>query len=133
MELMTPQVLGELAAERGAPRVSLYLPIDRSHARALPNKTRFRNLLRSAEEALVASGLAPDAAVEALIPARQLLDSGSSGRRPARGSPSSAPAAGRAPSACSSRRASWRSPASASTSVRSCRCSGWSAASTSWR
>ena len=65
--------LDELLAERQGPLVSVYLPTHRAGEEASQNPIRLKNLLSSAREALVASGMRAPRADEFLEPAQRLL------------------------------------------------------------
>lgn len=62
----------ELAQHRGGPHVSLYLPTERAGPSTRENPIRLKNVLRRAEEALIAGRMRPTEARDLLAPARAL-------------------------------------------------------------
>lgn len=61
-----------LALHHGGPHVSIYLATERAGPRTRENPTRLKNLVRSAEEELLAAGMRPTEARDLLEPARAL-------------------------------------------------------------
>jgi hypothetical protein len=66
-------ILMSLAAERGAPRVSIFMPMTGDHGSSRPNVTRFERLLIEAEGKLREWGIGAGRAQYVLTPARLLL------------------------------------------------------------
>ena len=73
MDLISKQTLVELASEHGAPRISIYLPLDRTARGPAADHVPFKNLLREAERRLRADGFADEAIAHALASAHGLL------------------------------------------------------------
>jgi hypothetical protein len=73
MNLLPKSEIEALISQFGGPHVSLYMPAIRAGRETQENSIRFKNLLRLAEESLLASGLRPTQAAELLEPAMQLL------------------------------------------------------------
>lgn len=74
MDPMTRDDLAALMAHARFPAVSLHMPTHRTMPETLQDPIRFRNLLRAAEERLVAAGLRAPEARRLLEPARTLAD-----------------------------------------------------------
>lgn len=73
MDLMTSDDLKALIEKRGETCVSIYMPAHRGGQDIPQDKIRFRNLLKEAEDRLLATGHRGDAAREVLAPAEELL------------------------------------------------------------
>jgi hypothetical protein len=69
---MTPSALQELHDAHGGHKVSLYLPTVRAGAQTRENPIRLKNLLRAAEEELIAAGMRPTLARDLLALAHEL-------------------------------------------------------------
>jgi hypothetical protein len=72
--ILTREELLTLASHRGGPHVSVYLPTQRAGPATRENPIRLKNLLRVAEEALIAGEMRPTEARDMLEPARALED-----------------------------------------------------------
>jgi Bacterial archaeo-eukaryotic release factor family 7 len=72
MNLFSIDELAILTAEGGTDCVSIYMPTYKMSAETLQNPIRFKNLMREAEEKLIANGLRPQDARDLLIPAQEL-------------------------------------------------------------
>jgi Bacterial archaeo-eukaryotic release factor family 3 len=73
MTLLTKEDLMTLAERRPGWHVSFFLPMHRAGVDTLQNPVRCKNLLRQAEEHLLAHGLQPASAQELLAPVQRLL------------------------------------------------------------
>ncbi len=73
MNLLPRAEIEALIKQQGGPHISLYLPTVRAGRDTRGNSIRFKNLVRLAEESLLASGLRPTQASELLTPALDLL------------------------------------------------------------
>jgi hypothetical protein len=73
MDLLNRADIRALVGERGNLCVSLYLPTHRAGTETQQDPIRFKNLLRQAEERLIANGLRRAEADKILAPAQQLL------------------------------------------------------------
>lgn len=73
MDLLHAPDLVRLSEDRGGLRISLFLPTHRGGPQAVMNRIRFKKLLRQAERALRAEGLAVAQIDGVLGPARRLL------------------------------------------------------------
>ena len=74
MELVSRAELKKLIEEPEGLCVSIFLPAHRAGAQTQQDPIRLKNLLREAEERLLAKGLRASEATELLRPARELLD-----------------------------------------------------------
>ena len=74
MELLSRAELEKLIEEPEGLCVSIFLPTHRAGAQTQQDPIRLKNLLREAEEQLLAEGLRAPEADELLTPARELLD-----------------------------------------------------------
>ncbi len=74
MDLLSREELRLLMEERGGPCVSIYLPTHRVGAASQQDPIRFKNLIRQAEERLIAGGRRSSEAQELVRPARRLLE-----------------------------------------------------------
>ncbi len=74
MALLTKDELRSLVADGDGPAVSVYTPTERQGKETRQNPIRFKNLVRSARDALGTSGLTPSEADALLAPARRLLE-----------------------------------------------------------
>lgn len=63
-----------LSLEAGRPCVSIYMPTYRSGSETQQNPIRFKNLLRTVQERLVATGMKDTDAAEFMTPVRELVD-----------------------------------------------------------
>ncbi len=77
MLVLDRETATDLARHEGWPSVSIYLPTHRVHTETPQDLIRFKNLLRSAEEELVASGARTPEVDSLLRPARMLLEDSS--------------------------------------------------------
>src|SRR5438876_6283224 len=73
MTKLSKEDLMLLAERRPGWHVSMFLPMHRGGVETLQNPVRCKNLLRQAEEHLLAGGLRPSQAQEFLAPVQQLL------------------------------------------------------------
>ena len=73
MTLLTKEDLTTLAERRPGWHVSFFPPMHRAGVATLQNPVRCKNLLRQAEEHLLAHGLRPASAQELLAPVQRLL------------------------------------------------------------
>lgn len=73
MTTLSKEDLMLLAERRPGWHVSMFLPMHRAGVETLQNSVRCKNLLRQAEEHLLAGGLRPSQAQELLAPVQQLL------------------------------------------------------------
>lgn len=73
MNVFTRNELKTLMEKTKGPCVSIFMPTLRGGAQSQQNPIRFKNMLREAEERLVAAGLRPSEAKELLEPAQKLL------------------------------------------------------------
>jgi hypothetical protein len=73
MNLLPKAEIETLINQQGGPHVSLYMPAIRAGRETRENSIRFKNLIRQAEEGLLASGLRNPQASELLQPAMDLL------------------------------------------------------------
>lgn len=85
MDSLSRETLRTIAAEDGGPCVSMYLPMNRTGAAAQEGPIRLRNLLRTAEERLVARGMRAPEARALLVPADRLAGDSDFWRRPGDG------------------------------------------------
>lgn len=76
MNVFTRNELKTLMGKTEGPCVSIFMPTLRGGVQSQQNPIRFKNMLREAEERLVASGLRPPEAKELLEPAQKLLQDG---------------------------------------------------------
>lgn len=74
MDIVRTDQLERLAESREGPHVSLYLPTHRAGRETEQDPIRFKNLMREAEEKLVATGMRAPDAQKLLSPAEALLD-----------------------------------------------------------
>ena len=74
MDVLNRAEIRTLMNERDVPCISLYMPTHRSGKQTQQDPIRFKNLLKQAEERLLANGLRRSEADEVLQPARRLLD-----------------------------------------------------------
>ncbi|BDA75634.1 hypothetical protein CAL7716_098000 [Calothrix sp. PCC 7716] len=72
MNLFSIDELAILTAEGGTDCVSIYMPTHKMSTETLQNPIRFKNLMREAEEKLIANGLRPQDARDLLAPAQEL-------------------------------------------------------------
>ena len=73
MPLLSKEDIKTLAERRPGWHVSMFIPMHRAGVETLQNPVRCKNLLRQAEERLLAGGLRPLQAQELLEPVQQLL------------------------------------------------------------
>src|SRR4051812_5420414 len=71
---ITRDEIRDLLTLPGHPRVSIYMPTFRAGVETQQNPIRLKNLLRSVQEKLEASGLESSAAAELMGPVRELVD-----------------------------------------------------------
>jgi hypothetical protein len=76
MNVFTRNELKTLMEKTEGPCVSIFMPTLRGGVQSQQNPIRFKNMLREAEERIVASGLRPPEAKELLEPAQKLLQDG---------------------------------------------------------
>lgn len=76
MNVFTRNELKTLMKKTEGPCVSIFMPTLRGGAQSQQNPIRFKNMLREAEERLVAAGLRPQEAKDLLEPAQRLLQDG---------------------------------------------------------
>lgn len=74
MSLLSVEELKTLVEQSNGPCVSIYMPTVKGGSEVQQNPIRFKNLMRDAEERLVAQGMRDTEAVELLTPAQQELD-----------------------------------------------------------
>jgi len=72
--LISRRELVDLAQHRGGPHVSIYLPTERAGPSTRESPIRLKNLLRTAEEELIAGKMRPTEARDLLAPVRALED-----------------------------------------------------------
>src|SRR3972149_7777562 len=70
--LTSRRELGGLPQHRGGPHVSIYLPTERAGPSTRESPIRLKNLLRTAEEELIAGKMRPTEARDLLAPVRPL-------------------------------------------------------------
>lgn len=76
MNVFTRNELKTLMEKTEGPCVSIFMPTLRGGVQSQQNPIRFKNMLREAEERLVAAGLRPPEAKDLLEPAQKLLQDG---------------------------------------------------------
>lgn len=74
MDAFARDDLATLVEKREGPCVSIFLPTHRAAAKSQEDRIRFKNLLRQAEERLLAGGMRSSAAREFLAPGQELLN-----------------------------------------------------------
>lgn len=72
MKLFSIDELGILTAQGNTDCVSIYMPTYKMSTETLQNPIRFKNLMREAEEKLIATGMRPQDARDLLLPAQEL-------------------------------------------------------------
>jgi Bacterial archaeo-eukaryotic release factor family 7 len=72
MKLFSIDELAILTAEGNTNCVSIYMPTYKMSTETLQNPIRFKNLMREAEEKLIANGMRPQDARDLLLPAQEL-------------------------------------------------------------
>ena len=72
MKLFSIDELAILTAEGNTDCVSIYMPTYKMSTETLQNPIRFKNLMREAEEKLIANGMRPQDARDLLLPAQEL-------------------------------------------------------------
>jgi hypothetical protein len=71
---ITREEIRDLLTLPGRPRISIYMPTFRAGAETQQNPIRLKNLLRSVQEKLEASGMESTDAAELMTPVRELVD-----------------------------------------------------------
>jgi len=74
LSTITREEIRDLLTLPGKPRVSIYMPTFRAGAETQQNPIRLKNLLRSVQEKLEASGMESTGAAELMAPVRELVD-----------------------------------------------------------
>mgnify|MGYP002780402779 FL=1 len=72
MKLFSIEELATLTAQGNTDCVSIYMPTFKMSTETLQNPIRFKNLMREAEEKLIANGMRPQDARDLLLPAQEL-------------------------------------------------------------
>jgi hypothetical protein len=74
LSTITREEIRDLLTLPGKPRVSIYMPTFRAGVETQQNPIRLKNLLRSVQENLEASGMESTGAAELMAPVRELVD-----------------------------------------------------------
>ncbi len=72
MKLFSIEELATLTAQENTDCVSIYMPTFKMSTETLQNPIRFKNLMREAEEKLIANGMRPQDARDLLLPVQEL-------------------------------------------------------------